>query len=1073
MKNDIKNNFNEKQPLLWQFLYASQLKKLEKIPSRKTVGFLLRNLDKNIESAKTSKTSRELFHIHKEISFIFRVAPSVTALSENDLSYLAEKGCDLLKDSIPFRLKNDILCFFYNCNFSKPIAKEITNICIILAISSKEVFQTRIQSLALLGKIDIQSFFSVIETIIYEENKDSIFLKRKISKLLIELFPKDRKAALLLKIIMNDRKPYILQGIAESLHLFHETETFLSFYAQLILNSESAVICSAIKSMVLFLEKNNCSAIYDELISTLSSSDEKVIVFAINSLKGYLLNLKQTDLNQFIHRLKILVPFLENMDKTSQSGIISRQSKMALERLWCESDESTASLYYKLNGILKNKNRSETIKIKPDLIGSYDEETLGRVLSVLSQETFSIQLIKRPFGKIRLVKDAFYKFRIWRIIYEFTHPSASKRQSLANSTGRHFIGRIRSASSILSEESESRVPGEPYLMKTASSSLPCLPLVDDFISASEAACDYKIYSYEGITIIKPPENIFKKFAADIKISFGFNKFARLRNRFDDSYLKTFRQMGFEVRIKPYRSDKIFIPAPSKISLKLFSFGFMMPSSVLKIAEDLRSYFFSLYTNTLTQLSCFVFAFIVFFIGRHIALNLFFRRARNSFALCIGGWGTRGKSSVERLKTALFVSLGCSVFGKTTGSEAFITFADSLCKVATIPIFRPYDKATIWEQLKFIKIASKLQCEIFLWECMAISPKFVKVMQKSWMRDNIATITNTYVDHEEHQGPAGWNVAETMTNFVPDKGYLITAEKEMYPFLEDEANRKNCAFYRIDKSDESMLTSDIKDLFPYKEHPLNIHLILKLAEVLGIDREFALKGIIDNILPDIGVLKEYPPVKIGTKEITFISGMSANEKTACLYNWNEMRMRKTDYEDKKVSIGVLINNRWDRPLRSKIFAELLVTDLNADFYFLTGSNLNSFINTARKCCTAKFSKPETELFMAKFIIIENPKITPMELFKKFAVYIPENCSLRIMGIQNIKGIGTDICHWLDISETMEIKTRKMPRAVTYIFNFFDPISMIVKKKKANSVYKALISNSITPAEAVSKLKRLQR
>ena len=846
----------------------------------------------------------------------------------------------------------------------------------------------------------------------------------------------------------------------------------MSYYEKIVLTSDSSIVCSAIQSLFLFLQDRDSATLFNKTLDALAADDSKVSMFAIKSAQQYLIELKRKDAALFRDKLNQIFPILKEIIGNSDSLPVCNLSKMVLERLWLESDEPASHLYYKLKNILNGKKRSKGIKVGKEIFNSYNDETIGRVLSVLSQENFSIQFIRTVFGGIKLVKDAFFKFRLWRFVYEFLHPSPLKRQTLSNSVGRHFTGRLRSASCILSEEAKSGIPGEPVEIKSEASSRPFLPLIDDFLSAVESKEEYKIFSPEGMTIITPPQNIFKRILSEASISFDFKNISDLRVNDNDSYLNSFRKRGYKISIKAYSNNNIFSCEPSKRVKRFFTLAFLAPSEITKCVENMKSYFFSIYTNTLHELGVFILAFFALFACRHFAINMFFRAARNSFPLCIGGWGTRGKSSVERLKTALFLSIGCSVFSKTSGSEASFTYTDSYYEPSIIPIFRPYEKATISEQLKFVRLASKFKTEVFLWECMAIAPRYVKVMQSSWMRDDISTITNTYPDHEDAQGPSGWNIAESMTNFIPANASLITTEKEMYPFLEDEAARKGTLFNRVDEFATFTLTPDIQNLFPYKEHPKNICLVLRLAEMLGIDRDIALKGMIDNVEPDIGALKEFPPVLIENKKILFISGMSANEKTACLYNWDAMKMNVPSM-DEKIVTATLINNRGDRPLRTKVFAEMLIKDLNADIHFLAGTNLNAFMMHLKKACEGKLTKSETESLMSKFVLIKDSKIEPYELFKIFASHIPDGYSMRIMGIENIKGIGIRICRWLEERTESPSSRGKRKGSIFFstILSFVDPLFIVFRKRQADAIYKKLSKNSIAKADAVIKLKKL--
>ena len=52
-------------------------------------------------------------------------------------------------------------------------------------------------------------------------------------------------------------------------------------------------------------------------------------------------------------------------------------------------------------------------------------------------------------------------------------------------------------------------------------------------------------------------------------------------------------------------------------------------------------------------------------------------------------------------------------------------------------------------------------EVFLWECMALSPPLVHTLSDEWMRDDYSTLTNAYPDNEDIQGPAGHDVARVI------------------------------------------------------------------------------------------------------------------------------------------------------------------------------------------------------------------------------------------------------------------------------------------------------------------------
>jgi poly-gamma-glutamate synthase PgsB/CapB len=369
------------------------------------------------------------------------------------------------------------------------------------------------------------------------------------------------------------------------------------------------------------------------------------------------------------------------------------------------------------------------------------------------------------------------------------------------------------------------------------------------------------------------------------------------------------------------------------------FPAMLPFSDSKLWTGFVDYFSSVYENTLRDLVVFLVAAAGFFFGRHIYFNQRLRWARRGIPLMLGGWGTRGKSGTERLKAAVINALGYGLVSKTTGCEAMFLYAPAHGDLREMFLFRPYDKATIWEQFNVTVLARKLGSDVMLWECMALNPAFVQLMQRHWMRDDIATLTNTYPDHEDIQGPAGRDIPQVMVNFIPKGGKLITSEEQMLPILREGAKALGTAITSVGWLEAGLLPDDILKRFPYEEHPYNIALVAAMAAELGLDRDFVLKEMADRVVPDLGVLKAYPVANLRRRRLEFVNGMSANERFGCLSNWKRMGF---DIQDPEKEAGVwlttVVNNRADRVARSRVFASVIVNDLSADRHFLIGSNL---------------------------------------------------------------------------------------------------------------------------------------
>ncbi|MEM9492104.1 MAG: hypothetical protein AAGC55_23355, partial [Myxococcota bacterium] len=351
------------------------------------------------------------------------------------------------------------------------------------------------------------------------------------------------------------------------------------------------------------------------------------------------------------------------------------------------------------------------------------------------------------------------------------------------------------------------------------------------------------------------------------------------------------------------------------------------------------YFSSLAENSQSALVLFLTAFFIIFILWAHWRRRRLARSRDAIPLSIGGWGTRGKSGTERLKAGLFHGLGYQVLAKTTGCEAMFIHSGPGQQPMEVFIYRPYDKATIWEQAAMLDLASGVDTEVFLWECMALNPRYVEILQHDWMHDDIATLTNAYPDHEDVQGPAGSDVAEVIGRFIPKHSTLITSEVNFLPLFNHVAAQRDTVMYDVPAFRADLIPGDVLDLFPYREHPHNIALVARMAEELGIDPHLAVVTMAEHVVPDLGVLKAYGPILARGRRLTFVNGMSANERTGFLNNWRRLALGDLDAdEDPAALVVTVVNNRADRISRSQVFAEMMVRDVAADRQVLIGTNL---------------------------------------------------------------------------------------------------------------------------------------
>ena len=128
-------------------------------------------------------------------------------------------------------------------------------------------------------------------------------------------------------------------------------------------------------------------------------------------------------------------------------------------------------------------------------------------------------------------------------------------------------------------------------------------------------------------------------------------------------------------------------------------------------------------------------------------------------------------------------------------------------------------------------------------------RLVEILQHDWMRDDLTTLTNTYPDHEDLQGPAGFDIPHVMTRFIPRGVDVHSSEDQMLPILADDAHAKNTRLSHVGWLEAGLITSDLLERFPYAEHPFNIALVVRMAAELGVEADFAVKEMADRVVEE--------------------------------------------------------------------------------------------------------------------------------------------------------------------------------------------------------------------------------
>jgi poly-gamma-glutamate synthase PgsB/CapB len=676
----------------------------------------------------------------------------------------------------------------------------------------------------------------------------------------------------------------------------------------------------------------------------------------------------------------------------------------AMVALWVHTDPIAREAHALLAPEVSRTPIGGSRAVRAPLLATLDEERLARVLAVLADGDHAIGVDRLPDGVV-VHRAEPRALAGWRVLHELLHPSPAKRQGFPHTLGRTPPGALRAPPSGLAELTATQVPGERVQSERDGAWGRALPLLDDLLSACTLrASPVTIASAAGRTRIEPPRGLFRRLRARAALTLSYGRFAELRRRALDALepaaeaafvREVARVTGVTIRFEPHAfgdpTAPVLAPTPRGLSsstrssaatslateatevaraptatqrasaLPKQALPALLPSAVLglfdalpparEVGRALVRYTQTPSGSTLPHLAAYAAVVLTAFVVRAAAVRHAIDADRARIPLVIGGWGTRGKSGTERLKAALFQGLGHETLVKTTGCEAMFIHALPGVPAREIFIYRPYDKATVWEQRDLLELARRLRVRVFLWECMALQPDLVSLLQSQWMRDDYSTITNAYPNHEDVQGPSGEDVARVIAEFVPTRGVLLTTEEQMLPHLRAQAHARDTRLRAVRARDAELIAGDLLARFPYQEHPRNVALVAALAQALGVPPAVAIAEMADHVVPDLGVLKTYAKIPWRGRTLSFTNGMSANERTGALGNWQRCGFDRHDPErEPAVRVVTVVNNRADRVARSEVFARFLAEDVSAHAHFVIGTNVGGFLGFLREAVT---------------------------------------------------------------------------------------------------------------------------
>lgn len=287
-------------------------------------------------------------------------------------------------------------------------------------------------------------------------------------------------------------------------------------------------------------------------------------------------------------------------------------------------------------------------------------------------------------------------------------------------------------------------------------------------------------------------------------------------------------------------------------------------------------------------------------------------------------GIRGKSTVTRLVAGALRNAGYRTVAKTTGSAAVTIDLDG----RDIPIKRR-GAPNVKEQQDIIAEWEPLHADAMVIECMALQPKYQEWTEKMVLQAHIGVITNVREDHQDVMGETLPEIAVSLAHMCPFNGYLVTAEynPELQAILRAEAEKRGS---KLIVADPNRVRDDEIAQFDYLSFKDNLAIGLVIADLLGIDRDVAMDGMIHS-QPDIGVVR-LQNTKIRNKPVMWANLFAVNDRESMIIS---MDMLNAYCDEKTLKIGIL-NNRYDRERRAEQFGDIAVKDLSFDWLITFGA-----------------------------------------------------------------------------------------------------------------------------------------
>lgn len=418
-------------------------------------------------------------------------------------------------------------------------------------------------ALYVLSLFDINTFIqTAFKRLMNQKLDDGLFVRKGIAEIYFKNFDSNSPNKMLRRQILSDASSHVRQGCAELLANSQDINNWKDLEDLCLKDKDFKVRAKAILMLSNFRLKTNDDNIINcyKLLFLADNLDPLVLKTTLHSLLKRLHLLHDSSPVEAENLAILILDWI----KERKPDCLNNKDRLIFEyreQYFLFTNKQLLETKKRIEQAIAPITSGNTLKIDLKKLPLQDELSLGRILSVIAQNDFSIQLQVEKHH-ITIIKGDQFKRKFWRFWYEWQKPSPDKRQAYPHTIARTFKLRHICPSSKMSELSQTKVPGEPLFYSGIKSWKPELPLVDELISLIEDKWNtnsFFRYHLYGWTEIKRPKGFWKIAKALFLLTFRYTHYSDIRNLSlqqevqycDTEYCMALKKLGFELKGNSY------------------------------------------------------------------------------------------------------------------------------------------------------------------------------------------------------------------------------------------------------------------------------------------------------------------------------------------------------------------------------------------------------------------------------------------------------------------------------------------------------------------------------------------